>query len=242
MNLLLFTNRCKLGLKAVKCLFFVFFMGLAVTAFGQINLKVGYNFTYSNLEQTKRIFDRFNADNPQAEQLLSPPRSYHGIELGLRYRYKNIAIDAGISSVGSSTDALNVFQKDGTLGNDEWRMSIVNYSIGLESYFGTLGLGATIGTQRLKYSTDFASASENRSVLFEESVLASRFYLIIEVPSKSVAFSIRPYISTTWTPYNIQGVELAFEPQSNRPASEFEQDLFSFGLAFLFFNGPQRRR
>jgi hypothetical protein len=206
----------------------------------QPNLKVGYNFNYTNLEQTKTIFDRFNAINPQAEQQLSPVKSYHGIEMGIRYRFDHIGIDLSLSSVNGKTEALNVFQQDGTLGKDDWKMSLINYSLGLENYFGTFGIGATIGTQKLKYKTDFNSASGQKSI-FNESVLASKFYLIIEVPSNKIAFSLRPFISKTWEPYNVQNIELLFNPQSTIPKEEFDQNLVVYGISFLFYNGPQGR-
>lgn len=224
-------------LKCTLC-FLVFSMTNSIN--GQVNLKVGYAFGYSNLDQTKAIFDRFNDINPQAEQKLSPPKTYHGIEFGLRYRFKHFGIDLGLSSISGNADALNVFQEDGSLGKDEWKTSIVSYSLGLENYFGAFGYGASIGTQKLKYKTNFVS-TDGKKTIFNESVLNSKFYLILEVPSNKIAFSIRPYISTTWKPYNIQDLELLFDPQSIRPESEFDQDLVVYGISFLFYNGPQRR-
>ncbi len=211
-----------------------------ITLKGQTNLKVGYSFGYSNPEQTKTIFDRFNAINPQAEQQLSPVKLYHGIELGIRYRFEHFGIDLGVSSISGNEEALNVFQADGSLGRDEWQISLVNYSLGLENYFGAFGYGATIGTQKLKYKTNFVS-SNGKKTIFNESVLNSKFYLILEVPSNKIAFSIRPYISTTWRPYNIRDVELLFDPQSTLPENEFDQDLVVYGVSFLFYNGRQRR-
>ena len=228
------------NLKLLKYILCLLVFSLTNSMYGQLNLKVGYNLGYAKLNQTKSIFDRFNLINPQAEKELSPVNFYNGIELGLRYRFENFGIDIGISSMSGNSEALNVIQNDGSLGKDDWKISLVNYSIGLENYFGTFGYGATIGTQKLKYKTNFIS-SGGRKTVFDQSVLNSKFYLIIEVPSNKVAFSIRPYISTTWKPYNIQDIELLFEPGSSRPESEFDQDLIVYGLSFLFYNGPQRR-
>jgi len=232
---------CKTSnLRLLKYILCLLVLCMTEILYGQTNIKVGYNLGYTNLAQTESIFDRFNDVNPQAEKKLSPAKFYHGIELGLRYRFDNFGIDVGLSSTSGTSEAINVFQEDGSLGNDEWKMSILNYSIGLENYFGTFGLGANIGSQKLKYRTSFTN-SDGKKTIFEESVLSSKFYFIIEVPSRSVAFSLRPYISTTWKPYNISQVELLFEPQSSRPENEFDQDMVVFGLSFLFFNGPQRR-
>ncbi len=230
------TSTLKL-LKSLLCLLIFF---VANNLYGQVNLKVGYNISYTNLEQTKTIFERFNFMNLQAEQKLLPNKLYHGIELGIRYRFDHFGIDLGLTSVSGSTEALNVFQADGSLGNDQWKTSIVNYSVGLESYFGVFGFGANIGTQKLKYKTDF-TYSDGKKTVFDESVLSSRFYFILEVPSKSVGFSLRPYISTTWEPYNIQQIELLFDPQSTLPKSDFDQGLVVYGISFLFYNGAQRR-
>ena len=205
----------------------------------QLNLKVGYSVGYTNLDKTQTIFDRFNAINPQAEKELSSVDFYHGIDLGLRYKLGDFGLEIGLNSNSGSSEAINVFQSGGSLGSDEWKISIFNYYVALENYFDTFGYGASIGTQRLTYRTDFES-TQGKKKIYEESVLNSKFYLIIEVPSKLVAFSIRPYVSTTWQPFNIQDVELAFEPQSTRPASEFDENVLMFGLSFVFYNGPQR--
>jgi len=226
--------------KLLKYILCLLVFSLTNTLYGQLNLKVGYNLGYSDLAQTESIFERFNDNNPQAEKKLSAVNFYNGIELGLRYRFDNFGIDVGISSMSGNAEALNVFQNDGSLGKDDWKISLLNYSLGLENYFGTFGFGATIGTQKLKYKTNFTSSDGTRTV-FDESVLTSKFYLIIEVPSNKVAFSIRPYISTTWQPYNIKDIELIFDPQSTRPNSAFDQDLIVYGFSFLFYNGPQNR-
>ena len=223
----------------LKYILSILIIGFAIVSNGQINLKVGYSLGYSNLEQTKPIFDRFNAINPQAETQLSPVKVFNGIDLGFRYKFERFGIDIGLSSMSGNAESLNVFQSNGTLGKDEWKISLVNYYIGLENYFGPFGYGATIGTQKLKYKTDFTSSSGKKTI-YNESVLNSKFYLILEVPSNKIAFSIRPYISTTWKPYNIYDVELAFDPQSTLPQVDFDQDIVVYGVSFLFYNGPQR--
>jgi len=228
------------NLKLLKSLVCLLIFCTAINLNGQVNLKVGYSLGHTNMEQTKSIFDRFNTNNPQAEQKLTPTNLFHGIELGLRYRFQNFGIDLGLSTISGNSEAHNVFQEDGSLGNDQWKTSIVSYSIGLENYFGAFGYGANIGTQKLKYKTNFTN-SDGKKTVFDESVLTSKFYLILEVPSNVVAFSFRPYIATTWKPYNIQGIEMLFDPQSTLPKSDFDQDLVVYGISFLFYPGPPRK-
>jgi len=223
-------------LKYILCLFII---SMTFTVNGQTNIKVGYIFGYSNLEQTKSIFDRFNINNPQAEKKLSPVKFYNGIELGLRYKLQNFGFELTVSTASGSAEALNVFQSNGTLGKDEWSTSLLNFSFGLENYFGSLGYGATIGTQKLKYKTNFETGDDKKTI-YNESVLNSKFYLIFEVQANLLSFSIRPYVSTTWKPYNIHDVELTIDPQSTLPKSEFDQDLIVYGVSLLFYNGPQR--
>ncbi len=227
-------------LKLLSFIVGALFLCSSHSVFSQINIKVGYSIGYADLGTAESVFDRFNAINPQAEQVLSPARFYHGVDLGLRYKFSNWALDLGLSSASGNSEAINVFQENGSLGNDEWRISLVNYYIGLENRFGPFGIGANIGNQTMKFGTNFSNTSGKRTV-YEETALNSKFYFIIEVPSKSVAFSLRPYVSTTWAPYNLSEVEQLFDPQSTIPESELDQDLVMFGISFLFYNGPQRR-
>ena len=142
-------------LKLLKYILSLLIFSLTNIVSGQINLKVGYAFGHSNLEQTKSLFDKFNANNPQAEKTLSPITNYHGIELGTRYKFKYFGIELGLSSMSGSSESLNVFQSDGSLGSDEWKISIINYAIGLENYFGNLGYGANIGLQKIKIQSRY---------------------------------------------------------------------------------------
>ena len=151
------------NLKLLKYILGILFFTLTNIASGQINLKVGYAFGHSNLEQTRSLFDEFNAENPQAEKILSPIKNYHGIELGTRYKFKHFGIDIGLSSMSGSSEALNVFQTNGSLGSDEWRISIINYALGIENYFGNFGYGANIGWQKLKYKADIAGSNSKKN-------------------------------------------------------------------------------
>ena len=225
--------------KLLKCILSLLIFSCSIALMGQPNIKVGYTFGYAKHDQAKAIFDRFNLLNPQAEQKLTPAKYYNGLDLGLRYRFKYLGIELSVSSIGGTATALNVFQENGSLGQVDWRMSLINYALGIENYFGNVGYGASIGTQKLKYKTDFIGGG-GRKTIYSETVLNSKFYLIFDLPSNSIAFSLRPYISTTWQPYNIRDVELAFDPQSTLPQSDFDQDLIVYGISFLFYNGPQR--
>ena len=120
------------------------------------------------------------------------------------------------------------------------RISMVNYSLGFENSFGVFGIGANLGINKLKYRTDFES-SDGKKTIFEDSVLSSKFFLIMEVPSNKVAFSIRPYISTTWAPYDINAIDAFINPSSGISQSEIEQNIFMYGISFIFYNGPQKR-
>lgn len=226
--------------KLLKYILGLLLICITHASYGQLNLKVGYSFGHTNLEQTKLVFDQFNLDNPQAEKKLSPVKNFHGVDLGMRYRFKHFGIDAGLSSMSGSSEALNVFQSNGALGKDEWRISIINYSIGLENYFGSYGYGASFGFQKLKYKTEFESGQGKKTV-FNETTTFSKFYLILEVPSNKIAFSIRPFISTTWQPYDIKEVALITDSQSTIPDSDLMQDVVVYGISFLFLNGPQKR-
>jgi hypothetical protein len=209
------------------------------SAYAQFNIKVGYNGNYANLEKTADIINRYSANFPNKSQVLKPIRIYHGIEIGTRYKFnENLGFDFGISSAKGKSEVTGLFSLSSELIETEWKSSLNSLYIGLESLFESYGFGATIGYQQLTYKNKPNLNSDNIEIL-KQRALNSRFNLIFEFTSLQNAFSFRPFVSINWQPYNVYNVELALFPDSQLPASDFNEELMVFGISLLIYNGPQ---
>ncbi|MEE9438742.1 MAG: hypothetical protein V3V14_07050 [Saprospiraceae bacterium] len=207
------------------------FIGTAV--FAQINIKVGYTGGYATFESTNMILNQYNTDNTAISQKFSELHFLHGLELGGRYKFGSIGIDAGITLMRNDTKATGIINPDGGKGDQEIGLSVINYHLGLESHFGFFGIGTNIGYQNLKYKKELFG---DEGKIYSEYQLGSKFYLILELPGESSAISLRPYISTVWDAYNITQVANNI---NDNTVNSINESPFIYGLSILFYNGRQ---
>jgi len=220
----------------ITCLTICF---LAVQVTAQLNVKVGYAGSYSNIDFVEDVFETYEATQLQAEETLTPISFRHGLELGLRYKFfENLALDFGVIAKNGSNRARGLLNSDGEEFNTKWKSSILNYFVGLESYIDRFGIGASIGYQNLKYVKEDSNARNDETVMSQR-VLNSRFYLIFDLPTSGLGISIRPFVSTTLDPYNFNPVAEELSPGAIDISGTFNQDVFSYGLSILFMNGRQ---
>ena len=145
----------------------------------------------------------------------------------------------GISSTRGSNEVSGITVGSSESFDSEWKSSLTNLYVGLENYYGWFGYGATIGYQQLKYRNKTSITSENIEII-KQNALTSRFYLIIESVSEQTSFSLRPFVSFNWEPYNLQELELELFPDSTTPTIDFDEDMMVFGISLLVYNGPRR--
>ena len=203
------------------------------------NIKVGYIGNYTNLEKTADIFHRYSAEFNTESQVLKHIKVYHGVEFGARYKLnENLGFDIGISATKGKSKATDLSFISSELSASEWKISQNSVFLGLENYFGFFGYGASIGYQQLQYKNKTNLNFENIEIL-KQNALNRRFYLIFEYASHQNAFSLRPFISINWQPYNVHAIELTALPDSKLPSTDFNEDLMIFGLSLLIYKGPQ---
>ena len=213
---------------------------IVCSAYGQFNIKVGYTGNYINLEKTADMFERYSAQFSNENKVLEPTKFHNGIELGARYVFGgHIGLDIGVSSTRASNKVSDISVNTTESFDSEWKSSLNNIYIGLENYYGWFGYGATIGYQQLKYRNKTSITSENIEIL-KQNALSSRFYLILESVSEQTSFSLRPFISFSWEPYNLQELELELFPDSTAPTANFNEDMMVYGISLLIYNGPRR--
>lgn len=201
----------------------------------QLNVKVGYNAQYTNFKNTNLLLRQFN--NTYASQLTETFQNFHfmhGIELGLRYHInEKLALDGGITSLftGNNGSSRNI---NGTITSDEWRISNRNFNFGFENYYNGFGFGLHLLSSNWKYLKDFPGASDKQKVI-DENILSVKINLILQVTSGKNSFALRPYIALPMADLDITEMNVLLH-NSNANTSE---KLMSYGLAIVFFNGPQ---
>lgn len=211
---------------------------IAQVSYGQFNIKVGYASNYVQFEEVDDLFTRYNAEFMSSSDLKAA-RLLHGIEFGARYMFgETVGLDFAVSSTKSKSEALGVLETPDLSVDTEWKIGLLNYSLGLENHHGPFGYGASIGYQRIKFSNSKTPTRQDVEVV-SQSALASKFYLIMEASSKNIAFSFRPYISVNWDAYDVSDVQRQLFPGDATPVTGIASDPLIFGISILFYNGPQ---
>lgn len=214
----------------------VLFCFLNVVAFCQFNIKIGYNAQYAFLNKTNSLFQYYNANQTDIGQKFNKFHFMHGLEIGARYMITN--------SLGLEANFINIFSTDnkssrivsGNVANDEWRISNRLISLGFENVYTNFGYGMHLGYSNWKYLKDFPGGDKKQAV-FNENILNLKLNLSIHVESGSSAFALKPYYNYPLTNQQINSVDFTL----NKRVSNILEKFNSFGLAIVFYNGPQSR-
>lgn len=226
----------------VFCIFFCLSQGHLLA---QLNLKVGYNGARVNAKKTNEIIDQFNktllAQSTNFHDDLNTIKFMHGIEIGLRYRLRNIGFELGWSSISSKGDVYANLV-DNKLFQDKWYYSLTEYSAGVENYFGKFGYGASIGYQTYRIKTDITGVQRKKSLIEAENALTSKLYLIFQFPGDLVGIAFKPYVQIPLGKYNISAFDQSLNEQIQagyQSTGNYEEDMKLFGISILLYNGKQ---
>ncbi len=206
----------------------------------QLNISVGYGFSYFGSEPNNQILAQFNEDKMQElEGGLVKPFSdltfAGGINLGLRYQYTSTqALEIGWQSLSTDKEAVGetientLFSQKLFYSN---RQFFADYHLILENW----GAGIGLGIDRFRIQDEIANSGVKK-VLVNESRTCVRLRLAYYFnTSRQVSFSIQPYVHIP-----LQSVSLApLADELNVDTPETEANFMNFGIRLVFYNGPR---
>lgn len=199
----------------------------------QLNIKVGYNMSYQDLNRTHEALTLANMANESIDQKYRDIHFMNGLELGLHYQLTSFfALEASWIN-GSTRKSTLAGRVNGTNIENQVRVTMSEYSIAGELMFGVMGVGTSYGLRSYKHK---GKIDATRFVnLSEDTALSSRFYAIIKLKSTKSAFAIKPYYQFPYQYTNISN----FNTRVNGTKPVALEDPYSFGISFVFYNGPQ---
>jgi len=213
----------------------------------QLNLKVGYMGAATPAPVVNKIIGDFNTRltgvfaGSRLDDKLQNFNYANGMELGLRYRMGHVGFEVGWSNVSDKSDVL-LSKADGSLFQDKWFLSLTEYSLGVENYFGYFGYGASLGYRTARLKTDIPGASKKKRTVTTESAPASKFYLIFQFPGDKVGIAFKPYVQVPLKKYDVSGfdqeINAQIDPSWVAPKPQEEKFLI-YGISILLYNGKQ---
>ncbi len=205
-----------------------------IFSYAQVNIKIAYNGQYNTFNETNKLFSSYNSNT---NEILQKYKNFHfsnGLEIGARYMITDgLGIEASVASnfTGDNKTSKTV---NASQVSDEWRINNRVYAIGLESYFGSFGIGAQLGYSNWKYLKDFVGLNSKQAV-FNDSNYNLKLSFILQAKSDKNAFALKPFYN-----YPISNLDIAKVNQSlNGSSNSIQENFQSFGLSIVFYNGAQ---
>jgi hypothetical protein len=212
-------------------------------AWSQMNIKVGYITGRTEAQSYNDIVDHFNRNIESVyvlDDALDPLRWMHGLELGVRYKIRNVGFELSWSGLQKRSD---VFASQNNVNRLQSRLftGLTEYSLGAENYYGFFGYGASLGYRYLTIKTDVPGSRRKRSEILGEDGWAGKFYLIFSLPGDNVALAFKPYIQFPLTEYSMDGFENGINSKYEFPQRDFvsPERFFMYGISVVLYNGRQ---
>ena len=216
--------------------FFVILFSSPLSA--QFNIKVGYNFSYSDPETHNSIIEQLNTERSAYFDNYEEMGAFHimhGFVFGARYRFGSTAINAdyntklqvkefeGYNTITESTEYRKHFYR------------IDSYSTGLEFFIKQFSFGGTIDWNRLRVRTE-NTARPSRYAFFSDNNMSSHFFVGINLyGNEHLSLAIQPFVQIPWTQFDLT----SFENQivETPTTGDKKEDFLNYGIKIIFQNG-----
>ena len=205
--------------------------------YAQVNIKVGYNLAYTSTSALDELVNAFNQQNDfRLSKPLGTVNFISGIDVGLRYTMGSTSLEFSFDNLSSEKEALGEEPSDGSLFKEIYFYNQKGFSFGIETHSDKLGWGISLMNRTYSFKTNIATTNEKRDVL-SDSVLAVKVNTSIYLGGTgNISFAIKPFYIFPISKIDLSPLasEWNIVPQ-NTPEERFG----TFGLSFVFYNGPQ---
>ena len=234
------------NIKVISCLRMALtfaLVGVASTAFGQFNLKVGYSLGFVSPEVNNAIIADYNATLSTFYDDFQPAadiKLIYGISLGARYKLGIGSLELNWENLGRTIKSIGFINpvppSPASSATEEYRYSFNMLMITYESSFKSIGVGSSIGRNQINIQRDTGDKvslfknDDDRNQFFTRFHLTFNFY-----GSSTVAFAIKPFIQIPLSDINLQ----PFATKVGATNDRYDESFPMFGLSFAFYNGRQ---
>lgn len=206
----------------------------------QLNIKVGYGLSYVNPDVSHRITDQYNTE--QAEDLTQSFKEWHflhGMTAGLRYRVRDIGLEATWTNKYSTIRSAGEDATGTDISRDLF-FRIGSYGIGLETYITEeIGVGVSFDVENYRIRTDVASV-DNRFTILSQWAYGSHFNMSFNLSgSDLLTLSIKPFVHIPWSSVDLSKLQVEVnnvDPETVN-TNDYNERFINFGIQFIFYNG-----
>jgi hypothetical protein len=202
--------------------------------YGQLNLKIGYVPSFAQLTQNDQILSLFDPDDADVTDQFGSVGFLHGLQLGITYRWSSSAIEIGWESVSQEKSALAFNDRTEQFTERTYGYGISNWMIGIDHYWGNIGLGSRFTFQKL--SIDRVINSNDLSLVSQtENGLRVHLNYVIQ-RSRFISLVLQPFYQISLSDYDLQ--PLISDLDISTSINNIERPRL-IGLSLVFYNGRQ---
>lgn len=214
----------------------ILLFGIYCPLSAQFNVAVGYGLGYTPAVETNALVADFNTvfDATYNGKPMQELHFLHGINLGARWKFDNVAFELNWENLNRTREALGETEAD-QLFRKTIFYTVNNYSASLESALGSLGFGIGGGFRNFKIKEEIASTGETTPFLEDTQFFIKPYFSINLLGGDKISLSIKPYLSI---PFNNISLDALSEELELGPSDRNER-LWMGGVTFVFYTGNQ---
>ena len=208
---------------------FLFFFSFNITA--QFGVLVGYDLNYFPYDAHNKIIQAHNA-NLNYEDSFSDIHFMSGLQIGLQYRTDNAGIYLKAKGKFKNTKAEGTDDTTNNLFENKLVYRYISSSLGVTSYFGNFGLGASVDYNFNSIRADFSSPLIDKKNRFGG--FSNTIYLEIEFQGgNNISLSLQPFVQLYWKDADISGLAENISVEQVHVSALSNNN---FGISFIFNN------
>lgn len=212
-----------------------FLFSLSLSA--QFNIKVGYQYLYSNPTVHNKIINQLNIQNSTLKNYeeMESLHGFHGLSFGARQRFGFVGLNAAMNSK---------FRRKSYKGNDSSTNASVyrkhfygfrSYSVGLEFFVKNISFGGSLDLNRFRIRAE-SNERTDRHTFFQDDNYSSTFFIATNLyGSEHLSLSIQPFVQIPFTKFDFTTLQSELNVDAN--LDSYEEALMTFGIKIIFQNG-----
>lgn len=205
----------------------------SISASAQFNFKVGYTPAYFQPEENNKLLQSYNERNPWLDETFNDLNWSHGVDVGLRYRIGFVGLEASWRASFANRNAEGRLPTSNAAFQKKFIYRFNTYTFGVENYIGPVGLGVSLGYNRMTMKE--RTADDRIDLLKTDQWIGTVYLGLYTKHDGSISFALRPFVQVPIDEFDIS--ELAAnlgEPDSGKV---LEKKYMTFGLSLVIFNG-----
>lgn len=222
-------------------LFILFGILVSTTLSAQLNIKVGYQYGYTNPTTYNKIIDQIDTNNSSFENYneMKSLKGFHGVTFGTRYRVGFVGLNADwtprfqlseFNGINPATNA-NEFRKL------YYRLN--SYSLGLEFFIQKFSFGASYDWNDIRIRTENTQRTD-RHQIFDANNTSTSFYLSLNVyGNENLTIALQPYVQIPLTNFDLTNLEN--DLNTGADLDDYEDGFMNFGFKLVLQNGNYER-